>query len=246
MRNRDDKKQIFNLLLAKSLGVYQMLDPNTEKYLGRHNVYRCVFIMLVFYNCLISMTAFLNGLYYWSNHTMESIFYFGMGLNILYISYKMCLLLNNSKEIWDCLSITQYDFMTYGHRDRRILDFWRKRSIGITYIITIILFLFTCFYVMYPLIFSGRFVVMKNHDGSSSNYRLNVLNLCSFIPEQTYNTHYNVFYIIETVSCVFSIFCSLAFDLNLMTLCLAITCQLEMIFSAFKSVTHNESPNGRY
>ncbi|KAE9528124.1 hypothetical protein AGLY_012546 [Aphis glycines] len=248
MKIHDNHKRIFNLALAKFIGFYQVLDIEKVTFLGRRNVRYRIFVFLIVYECLIAVMMLLNGLYYSKNNITESILYTGFVINMFYASYKMYIVLTRSKDIWDCLSITQYDFTLYDHRDRRIiLDLWRNRSIWLTSTFMIFSFVMVTFYVTCPLVFNNTFIVMKNRDGSTSTYRMNVLNLYLFIPEEAYNnTYFNVFYIIEASGTYVLVLFVIIFDTIVMTLCLALSCQLHMNFAAFESVGHTsvvDSPN---
>jgi len=251
MKIHDNNKRIFNLALAKFIGFYQVLDTEKVTFLGRHNVRYRIFVFLIVYECLIAAMMLLNGLYYSENNITESILYIGFVINMLYASYKIYIVLKRSKDIWNCLSITQYDFTSYDHRDRRIiLELWRNRSIWFTNTFMIFFCILATFYVTFPLAFNNTFIVMKNRDGSTSTYRMNVLNLYLFIPEEAYNnTYFNVFYIIEASGTYVLVLFIIIFDTVVMTLCLALSCQLHMNFAAFESVGHTsvvDSPNSKY
>jgi len=250
MKIQDNGKQIFNQALEKFIGFYQLVDIEKVTFLGRHNVRYRIFVFLIVYECIIAAMLLLNGLYYSENNTTEFILYTGFVINMLYASYKMYIVLKRTKDIWDCLSITQFDFTSYNHRDRRIiLDLWRNRSIWFTNTFVAFSLLMLIFYAVCPLAFNDTFLVMKNRDGLSSNYRLNVLNLYLFVPEEVYNTYFNIFYIIETFGICIFVFFIIVFDTIVMTLCLALSCQLHMNFAAFESVGHTsvvDSPNSKY
>ncbi|KAE9539985.1 hypothetical protein AGLY_005237 [Aphis glycines] len=239
MKIQDNDKQIFNLTLAKFIGFYQVMDTEKVTFLGRHNVRYKIFVFLIVYECLIAAILLLNCLYYSENNTTEFIRYTGFVVNMFYASYKMYIVLKRTKDIWDCLSITQFDFTSYDHRDRRIiLDLWRNRSIWFTNTFVVFSLIMLIFYTACPLAFNDTFIVMKSRDGLSSNYRLNMVNLYLFVPEEVYNTYFNIFYIIETFGiCIFVLF-TVVFDTIVMTLCLALSCQLHMNFAAFESVGH--------
>jgi len=113
-------------------------------------------------------------------------FYFGFVVNALYGNYKMYIILNSSKVIWDCLSITKFDFTSYGVQGRHKLNEWQNISIKYTSIYSIFFLITLILYVASPAVFSNSFIIIKNYDGSSSAYRLNLLNLYLFISEETY------------------------------------------------------------
>jgi len=183
MNIHGNKNRIFNLEFAKLLGFYQILDTETVTFLGHHNVHYRIFVLLIAYECVMSAILCLNGLYYCINNISESILYFGFVVNMLYSSYKMYIVLNHSKLIWDCLSITQFDFTTYGLKHRRTLEVWRNRSIKSTYMFAIVSIIVLNCFLACPFLFSNTFIMMKNHDGSTSAYHLNVLNLYLFVSD---------------------------------------------------------------
>lgn len=249
MKNIDDNELILNQLLAKILGLYQILDPKKVKLRGRfNNVYKSIFVILMLYQSIMSLILCLCGVYYWTNNTVESMIYLLISINILFANYKIYIVVHYSEDIWNCLSVTQFNFTNYRHQHRHILDLWRNLSIWLTYIFTVLCFLMAIGMAIYPLAFSNTFTVMKNHDVSSSTYGQNVLNLYLLFLEETYNTCFNVFYIIEIFCNTVILICIVIFDTILITLCLALTCQFQIICSSFELVGHKSyhSSNSKY
>ncbi|CAI6364349.1 unnamed protein product [Macrosiphum euphorbiae] len=245
MNIRGNSDRIFNLVLAKMFGFYQILDTESATFLGRHNVNYTFFVFLIVYECLISAIVFLNGLYYCTNNIIEAMFYFGFMGNAMYASYKMYLILYHSKVIWDCFSATKFDFTSYGVQGIHTLNKWRNLSIKYTNIYMMFFLTFLFFLVTVPLVFSNTFVTMKNHDGSTSSYRLSLLSLYLFISEETYNTYFYVFHTIESSGIAIAVLFILIFDTIVYTLVIALSGQLQMISTAFESVGHKclHSPN---
>ncbi|XP_022183682.1 uncharacterized protein LOC111043137 isoform X1 [Myzus persicae] len=160
----------------------------------------------------------------------------------------MYIVIKHSKLLRDCLSTTQFDFTSYGLRGRRTLDVARNRSIKSTYIFVMISFLVFICYAACPLVFRDTLIVMRNHDGSTSSYRLNVLNLYLFVSEQAYDAYFNVFYIIETFGSSILFFFVINYYTAVKTLGFTLSSQLRMISTALKSVGHKSfhSPNKRF
>jgi len=234
-------------MLVKILWFYENLISEKVKCRGRYNFYKSIFVILMLYQCLISLIICLSGFYYWTKNTIESMMYLITSINIVFANYKMYTIVYYSVYIWKCLSITQFNFTNYGHQHRRILDFWRNLSIRLTYTFKIMCFLLVIGVAMYPLTFGNTFLQMKDHNGLSSNYRLNVLNLNLLFSEETYNTYFYVFYIIEIFCIIVLLIHIIIIDTILITLCLAITCQLQTICDTFKLVGHKSlhSPNSK-
>ncbi|CAI6366105.1 unnamed protein product [Macrosiphum euphorbiae] len=235
---RDDQNHVFNITLAKCTGIYQMLDPQTIRYRGL-NVYHFVVAFLTFYLCVIAMILNVSGVYYWTENLNLSIEYFWKGLLSMYLCYSMCTFIYYSDDIWKCLSITCYGFTSHSFRDKQIiLDRWRERSVLFTTILTVMYS--TSMMMNYPssLVLSNVIIPVKNHDGSVSNYRYNLFKLYLFVSDDTYNAHYNIFYIFEALCVISFLILFLLFDILLVTLCLAVLCQMQIVCTACESVGH--------
>jgi len=232
----DDQNHVFNLILAKCTGIYQILDPGTLQFRGK-NVYRVVVAFFTIYMGVIGTILNVSGVYYWTNNIPISMDYYWKGIILLFMCYPMWVIVHYSNDIWKCLSITCYGFTSHSLRDRRhILDRWRERSVLLTNTLTVMYLTSAMIFFVTSLTLSNDILTVKNHKGSISNYRHSIFNLYLFISDDTFNAHYYMFYIIE-VLCLVSIFIAyFVFDILTVTLCLAVTCQLQMICTAFESV----------
>jgi len=238
---RNETNHVFNIKLAKLIGLYQMLHPETVKFRGR-NIYHIVMSCILLYACLISMILILSGVYYCTDIPV-SIDYFFKSVTVVYIIYKSSIIIHNSNDIWNCLSITRYDFTSLTHRNRYILDRWRKRLSWLTNIYATIYLMTLVICSVITLAFSEGKSTVKNRDGSVGYYRQNALNFYLIVSDDTYNEHYYMFYFIEAsiVACMDIYF--LIFDIILVTLCFGMCCQMEIICSAFESVGHKSLPD---
>jgi len=148
MNVREENNYVFNIRLAKRIGLYQMLDPGTIKYHGQ-NVYHVVTAFIALYVCVILIMFNVSGVYCWTNNMTISIDYFWKTESSLFIMYKMWIVIHQSNDIWNCLSITWYGFTSsFSFQKRHILDRWRKRSMRFS-----TLFAFT--YLFCLAIFAG-------------------------------------------------------------------------------------------
>jgi len=124
-------------------------------------------------------------------------------INLFFSNFKMYSIIRYSKDIWNNLSIMHFNFTKHERQIRRILNLWGNRIIWITYIIYTVLVFFidnrfnNVYKGIYQHVFSDT-----NYDGSSSKYRLNIIHLYLICSEETYNTYFNVFYIIEVSSVI--------------------------------------------
>lgn len=234
----NEKNHVFNIKLSKFLGLYQILDPETVKFRGQ-NVYHIVMACILLYMCAISMILNLSGLYYWKVNMPISIDYLWKSGTTVYMIYKIWIVIRHSNDIWNCLSITRYGFTSFNNRNRHnILDRWRDRLVLLTTIYVIMYFTSTITYMVFTLLFSERVSPVKNHYGSIGYYRQNIMNFYLIVSDETYNTHYYMFYFSEALFLIFVTISFLIFDILLVTLCFGICCQMQIIYSAFESVGH--------
>eukprot|EP00102_Acyrthosiphon_pisum_P022637 XP_016659847.1 PREDICTED: uncharacterized protein LOC107883740 [Acyrthosiphon pisum] len=238
---QNEKHHVFNIRLANLTGLYQILDPGALKCRGR-NVYQFFVAFIALYLLVISMVLFVDCLHLSTYNMSTSLLDFLVTTNSFYACYKMWIVIYRSNEIWDCLSITRYGFTSLGNRKltgHNILDHWRACSVWYTSLLAVAYFLTMVMYVGCPLAFSDTIIPIKNYDGSIGNYRRNVLNLYFFASDKTYNEYYNTFFVIEALFIAGLVIIYLLFDILLVTLCLGICCQIQMICSAFESIYHS-------
>ncbi|XP_060878102.1 odorant receptor 46a-like isoform X2 [Metopolophium dirhodum] len=236
---RDDQNLVFNITLAKFTGLYQMLNPQTIRCRGL-NVHHFIMAFIVLYVCVIGMILTVSGVYYWTDNMPLSIDYIWKGITCMSMFYPMCVIVHYSNAIWDCLSITCYGFTSHSLRDRHncIQNHWRERSVLFTTTLTVLYFTSVTMFLVSSLSLSNVILLVKNHDGSVGNYRHNIFNLYLFVSDDTYNAHYTMFYVVEALGVLSFLITLYVFDFLLVTLCLAIRCQMQMVCTAFESVGH--------
>ncbi|XP_016662181.1 uncharacterized protein LOC107884487 [Acyrthosiphon pisum] len=234
---RNETNHVFNIKLAKLIGLYQMLDPGAAKCRGR-NIYHIGMACVLLYMCLVLMILVISGLYYWTVNVPISMDYFWKSESTLYVIYKMWFVVHHSDDIWNCLSITRYDFTSFSNRNRHVLDRWRERVSWSTTIYAIIYFTTCVSYLAITLAFSEVKSPVKNHDGSIGYYRQNAMNLYLIVSDDTYNAHFYTFYFVEALFGNLIGLFFFIFDFLLVTLCFSMCCQMQIVCSAFESVGH--------
>lgn len=231
----NEQNHVFNIRLAKIVGLYQILDPGTSKYRGR-NVYHIFIAFNMMYTSVISIILNAIGVYYWMDDMPKSIDCFWKGESTLYIVYRVWTVIRHSDDIWDCLSITRYDFTSNSSRYRHILDRWRERSVWLTTTI-ISLYLFGgAIYMVIALVFNEDSSLVRNQNVPLENYWQNVVNFIITVSYKTYNARYNKFRFVEALHIISNKILFVVFDVLLITLYCAISCQMQMICSAIESV----------
>ncbi|KAE9528101.1 hypothetical protein AGLY_012523 [Aphis glycines] len=181
----------------------------------------------------------VSGVYYWTNNMTTSIDYFWRAEIVMFLVYKLWIIVHYSNDIWNCLSVTWYGFTSsFNFRRRHVLDRWRKRSMRFS---TLFFFMYLFCLISYMGItqaFRNKITQVKNRDGSIGYYRENIVNLYIIVSDETYNTYYNTFFFAEALLTVSLAMFFLLFDMILVALCFAICGQIEMTKSAFESVGH--------
>ncbi|KAL4098209.1 hypothetical protein QTP88_022856 [Uroleucon formosanum] len=234
---QNEKSHVFNIKLAKCIGLYQILDPGTVKFRGQ-NIYHIVAACILLVMCVNSVLLNVSSLYYGTNNISISVDCFWKAETSLYLIYKIWIVVSHSNDVWNLLSITRYDFTSFSLRNRHILDCWRDRSVLLTTMFAIMYSCFSAFYLVSTLVFRNDILPVKNHDGSVGFYRQNVMNFYLIVSDETYNAHYTTFYFVEALYLAIMVISFLIFDIVLVTLCIAICSQMQMICFAFKSVGH--------
>lgn len=252
MENYDEQKMLFNVPLAKCFGLYQILDPRTVKIFG-YNAYHVGTVALAMYGSFMSMVLCVNGWHSWTHgDTTSSVMYFMMAENGFYVVYKMMTLVRYSRQVWRFLAVTRFDFTSLHRRSNgRVFGIGRARSLRLTNVLAVLLMGEFTWYVFCPLLLYGTYVPVKNSDGSTSSYRLNIFNAYLPVSADKYNEYFFAFYTAEMVFYVFFSFSWLIFDSFIITCCLAVTFQLAMVCESFESLGHSDvrladAPPGTY
>lgn len=237
MDDCDEEKLLFNVKLAKYIGLFHILDRKNGTYHGI-NVHKIIVNFLTFYVVLMTLILGINGVYFWTDNTTTALIYLATSVNSIFPWLNILLLVYNSEEVLNCLKIVRFDFISYKHSKKCLLEFWRNRSLWVTNT-----FVFSClialiFYPLCPLLLTNTLKTLHFQDGSIGNFRLNVFNMYFLISDETYNKYYNVFHIIETVLLVILSMSIQIFDTVLITICYAFSCQLQIINEALKSLGH--------
>lgn len=247
---RDEKNYIFNIKLAKIICLYQILDPGTVKYKGR-NVCHIIIALFSLYACAISVVLTLSVLYYWTVDLPLSIDFIWKAENSTYLIYKTWLIVHHSDDVWNCLSITRYDFTSFSNRNRHILDRWRDRLVLYTNLFAIVYITPAIIFTLIPFVIDVDKLPVKSHDGSIGYYRSSVMNFYLIASAETYNAYYPMFIFAEGLTTFIMVSTYIIFDILLATLCVGICCQMQMISSAFESVGYKSlrdqnPPHGEY
>ncbi|KAL5239913.1 hypothetical protein ACI65C_007323 [Semiaphis heraclei] len=236
MNNRNEEHDVINIKVAKLIGLYQMLDPGTIKYQGR-NVAQIIMASVLLILTALSVMFGMGILNYWTTNLPLSIDYIWKLINTTLLIYKMRFIIHCSDDLWDDLSITRYDFTSYDNPNKHnILDHWRDRTVLYTTIYFMVYMISAVFFIILSLTFNEDKLPVTNQDGSIGYYRQNVLNFYLLASDETYNSHYCMFFVIEGAVAFLLTLLFIIFDVLLFTLCFGVCCQMAVLSYAFESL----------
>lgn len=247
IRKVETKYTILNVTLAKTTGLYQMLDPGSIK-LRNHNAYNIVNVILVLFSSIVSTMTFVNGVNLWTKypeHKTDTVLNVVYAEMCLFACYKVCVIIYRAHDILDCFPITRFDFTSIGHRLTHILELWRNRSIRFTNLYVYTTYTTGIFFVMCPLWFRNKLSKLTAADGSTSFYRINVLNLYTLCSAETYNTNFFWMYLLEMLVTIIFIYLFVIFDTLLTELCLSFVCHFKIVNTSLESLGQKPSSNPR-
>lgn len=238
----DIDKYIINVRLAIYTGFYQMVCPESPTIFGRNVYHVCAIIYVGF--VVVVLTSIPAGLYYWTDNTSQFVLGLILLINYIFSCCKIVTIIRNSKKIWECKEVTRIDYMTsYKRYNYDVLIKCVARSARITRIHSKFCYCLLILWYLVPIVFNNTSMNIKQRDGTYRNYRLNVHNL--YMPAtsaETYNEYFSYFYVLEVVFGLSYIMFTVSFDNFIVSMCLAISSQVETIGTAFSSMGH-ESEN---
>lgn len=232
MKNDD---VIINLKLLKICGFYQMFDPTSAK-IYNWNVYRLSFIVLFFMNQLI---VFFGNVGFFvkmeDNYSQFDYFFYAHTCIEVYVSLcKVWILYYNADEIWELFNLTKLDFLRneFNKKNMNILRESRDRNIKITYLYLIGTLMVVIPWQIFPF---ATYMFTTVND----NLRFqNILNLRFPVTISTYNQYFFIFYIMEWLIFVSTVFVMIITEVFFITFCCAIIGQYELIEETTKNIGH--------
>ncbi|VVC28587.1 Olfactory receptor, insect [Cinara cedri] len=231
-------KYLYSLSLVKLIGLYQILDPETVRIYG-YNAYHVGIVLSCLFISAICVPSPL-GLYHWSNDLNAFVFYFGCVGNFMLTVFKMINIVYYSEDIRKCIEIARFGFMSsYQHYNMEIFKKWQKWLTSVTFVYVLIVPPLIVVWLISPWVLNKTMVKIKNVEGSYSEYRMNIYNMYLMVTPQTYNEYYILLYAIEAVLQVAFIYFQIVFDIILVIICSALSCQLETICDAVQTLGHD-------
>lgn len=222
--------------LAKHIGLYQILNPNSIK------MYGCNVYHIALYGSIIGPFAvtilYLIILYNSINDINATLYYSTMTVTLWSLFYKLCIILRNSSKIWNCFEILKSDFLLYQRYDKKIFQSWQSNSKRVGYAFIAVSIISIIVWNTLPYMFKIGFVDTKNRNNSLNKSHTNVLNLNCMISDGAYNMHFNVCYFIEFFMCTYCVMITIICIFLILIMFYAFCGQLDTIKNALESLGH--------
>lgn len=224
---RVTESTVVNLPLFKLIGLYRMADPHGPKIFDR-NAFRLLIVTAMWFT--ISLTAVSVIGLFWNeqeyvdvNTIYETLL---LQVNNVMTVVKLRTMVANSQTIWKLFDVSKVDFVSAKLENSDKLVECRQRTTRMTSFFVVFVFANNMCWIMLPIIFSHF-----NSDGR----RTNALNfIYPLVTVHDYNAYFVVIYIIETIgTCIIS-YGIIIFDVFLVSFCMAISAQYEVVQSKFE------------
>ncbi|CAI6344517.1 unnamed protein product [Macrosiphum euphorbiae] len=232
---------VMSSLMAKCTGLHYIIDPEGPT-LGGHNVFHLtVMVMIAFTAACLSLCPF--GLYYWANDVTQCIIQLIIIGNFSFACFKGFTMVRHSDDIRRCLEVASFDFgsgaIMSDPDSARFFRTCRNALSAFTGWFAASSHLVLLVWTLLPFVVVGKSVEIKNRDGSTSDYHFNPYNMYFLVSSDTYNRWHLFFHLVEWAFGMCFVLFMVLFDTFMVTLCVAITCQMRGIADAYRKLGHD-------
>lgn len=234
MDGMNAKPYSIDFKFAKLMHYIQLLNSSSTKIFG-YNVYNLLNTILVSF-FVITLILNLICSYRLTNDIIAFVYCAGVCINFSLSCYKFLNILYYSKAVWKFIDSISGNFLLYSHYNRNIFLDWWRHSITILYIYNIIHFIVDFLWIISPLVQNDTVLKIRHLDGSYTKHRMNIYNLFLTVSEETYNNHYNMFFLLEVIITWCFYYFSTIFDSIMIIICCELSSQLDIICDGIKSL----------
>lgn len=249
--NTTEKNYAFDLTLFKTIGYYQMIDPNCKKIFG-FNIYNVINIVIVVFTSIITVIGLSGFFYKPDNITYEKtsfkdiqiLFYLAC---IVIGNLKICITIYNAKKIWKLFKVAHESFLSnkYWKQNKHKINKCGKKFAKI-FPWYLFIFLMTAFaWSIVPIVVNNH-VASKETQNDENIYMTNIANMRYPITAKTYNKFYKGFYVSEFIVVWYSAYGLVVFDLFTLGLLQLLATHYEIIASAYENFKMTKNENGEY
>ncbi|CAH1737132.1 uncharacterized protein LOC114119371 [Aphis gossypii] len=228
-----------NFELMKRSRFYHIFNPNGSK-IFNYNAYRLLLIiLLVLVNGIVvySSLGFFVKMEDTLSYIDSSVIIFVM-INIFLCNWRFSVFLYNAKIIYDVFNVSRFDFFKSKHccKNINVLCGHRDRTIKITNYFFVFSSTVMSQWVLFPLV-----LIAFTAPEDENIRQQNIMNLRYPVSTHTYNQYYYLFYLMEVIVAIFTMYSMIIPDILLMSWCWAIIAQQEILIQTFKYFGHEDS-----
>ena len=223
----------------KLIGFHQLLNPNTTSILG-FNIYKLGGYISVIY-LMLNLIMCNMSIYYSRYDFFSAARYILFMFALFFTMIKMWFIIIKCDVLWEFLSFTSLDFLSYSGHKKYFLVNARKISIKISYIFTMFWVAFVVLVVVSPIIMKNNYLNIKTKDRKHNLYRYNELNLLFPVSTEFYNENFNVFYLFEIIAVMSYGYSMIIFDILIVSFCITTAFQLRTIASSYNTLGYNHT-----
>lgn len=216
--------------VMKSIGLYQILNPHTQKLFGFSIFKYLIITYLIIY--IILLVVYVLNMYYFLddiNELQKYILLISSGTASL---FKLFSIIRNSNTLWKCIQLTSVDYLSYKYHNRQILEYSRTLTKCLTSHFAFWWFISVIVWNTAPLFIKDYYIRVKV-DNEIHLYRYNVLNLVFPVPSDFYNGHFIKYYIIESTITMILGHSILIYDVLTISICITLKYQLKTIAHSY-------------
>lgn len=241
MIHESTKTYIINLQLMKIIGLYQLLNPNATTLFG-YNIYKLGgFISILYLTLNIIMC---NISIYYSQYDFTAVVRYIMFIYAtFFVIIKISFLIIKSDILWNFISFTSINFLSYSGHQKYFLMNARIISLIISNVFAILWAAFIALWIFSPIVIKDSYLNIKSKNSTYMQYRYNMLNLLFPVSTQFYNDNFTVFYLFETIILTIYGYSMIVFDCLIISFCLTIVFQLRTIASSYSTLGYNHTNN---
>jgi len=228
-----------NLELMKRSRFYHIFDPNGTKIFNRNACRLLLFLYGSIANCIVAFSTLGFFVEMDDNLSFTDLFVAIFVLINFFLCYwRICVFMYNANAIHDVLSVSRFDLLKSKQccKNVNVLNDYRDRTIKITNYFFLFSSTVMLQWFIYPLVIIA-FLRPEDENGRFQN----IMNLRYPVSTYTYNQYYFIFYLMEVVVAIFTMYAMIMPDILLMSVCWAIIAQQEVLTRAFKNFGHEDN-----
>lgn len=251
-RNRSPKNAdgTMDVLLFKTLGLYQLLLPSHVEFGKRYRTALLAFVWLA----IGLQTMQIAGLFFALNDFQRFAKMAMQAINGLLCLYKGYTLVTNADRLWSTLDVTRYGFLEsydrrHGYPPNVLLECRATLTLLLRMFATLS-YLTLVIWIVEPFFSANVYMPITQRDGTVHDYRMTINNLWMPVSQSVYNSPlvWVLIYLINAFMLIINAFCWIMFDCYIVTMCFTLNAQFHAMSDIYETLgrrgltsSHNSS-----